>query len=66
MPASEAQKRANQKWQLKVYKYNSIKLHKEHDKDIIDWIEKTRDEGTTLNSYVKRLIREDMERSQQH
>lgn len=62
MPVSEAQKRATQKWQRKVYRYTSFKLHTIHDKDIIDWIDGLRKNGTSFNSYLKKLIREDMKK----
>lgn len=65
MPASEAQKRANQKWQLKVYKYKTFKLHKENDKDILEWLTILNKEGKATNSYIKKLIREDMKKHQE-
>ena len=61
---SEAQKRANQKWQMKVYKYKTFKLHKDHDQDILDWLDNINKEGTTTNSYIKKLIREDLKKRQ--
>lgn len=64
MPATEAQKRANQKWQMKVYRYKTFKLHKNNDQDILDWLEQLNKEGKTTNSYIKQLIREDIEKHQ--
>lgn len=61
---SEAQKRANQKWQMKVYKYKTFKLHQKNDKDILDWLDILNKEGQTTNGYIKKLIREDMEKCQ--
>lgn len=65
MAASEAQKRANQKWQLKVYKYKTLKMHKENDKDILEWLTILNKEKRTTNGYIKKLIREDMKKHQE-
>lgn len=62
MPASEAQKRANAKWQAKTYKYKHVKLHVNNDREILEWLDEKNKEGVTTSGYIKQLIREDMER----
>ncbi len=62
MPKTEAQKRAQAKYQAKAstkekYQDYHLRLHVEHDKDVIDRLEQV-DKKTT---YIKDLIRKDIE-----
>lgn len=55
---SEAQKRANAKYDRTHTKGIFLKLNKETDKDILDWLS----EITNVQGYIKSLIRHDKER----
>lgn len=53
---SEAQKRANKKYDLKTYKQITLKIRK--DSDVLKWLEKQNNK----NGYIIELIRKDMEK----
>lgn len=53
---SEAQKRANKKYDLKTYKQITLKVRK--DSDVLKWLEKQNNK----NGYIIELIRKDMEK----
>lgn len=57
---SEAQKKANAKYDAIHVKYFSLKLNIKTDADLIQKL----DTVGNKQSYIKRLIREDIERSQ--
>ena len=59
MATSEAQKRANAKYRKHNVKNVTVAFYP-NDKDIFEWL----DSQGGRASYIKRLIREDMERSQ--
>lgn len=65
MATSEAQKKANAKWQKKVYRYKHVKLHISNDRAILDWLAAKNQQGITTNSYLKQLIIDDMKRQAQ-
>lgn len=59
MSSKEAIKRAQKKYEAK---FGTMKLRIPHEE--MDKIRKyTADKGETMNSYINRLIKEDMERS---
>lgn len=53
---SEAQKKANKKYDLKTYKQITLKIRK--DSDVLKWLEKQNNK----NGYIIELIRKDMEK----
>lgn len=53
---SEAQKRANKKYDLKTYKQITLKIRK--DSDVLKWLEKQNNK----NGYIIELIRKDIEK----
>ena len=53
---SEAQKRANKKYDLKTYKQITLKIRK--DSDVLKWLEKQNNKS----GYIIELIRKDMEK----
>ena len=55
---SEAQKRANEKWDKANIRRFVLKVTKTTEKDILDKLEAQEN----VNGYIKRLIREDIER----
>ena len=59
MVRSEAQKRADKKYQKKANVIKTIKLTKEIDEDIINYIDKI---DQSFNSLIKELIREKIEK----
>jgi len=56
--ATEAQLRAIKKYDAANTKQFHLKLNLKTDKDIIEWLEKQE----AIQSYIKRLIREDMKK----
>ena len=58
---SEAQKRANENYRRKNVKAISVRFYPT-DYDLYEHAQKQK-EGEGVNAYIKRLIREDMERS---
>lgn len=59
MVRSEAQKRADKKYQKKANVIKTIKLTKGIDDDIINYIDKI---DQSFNSLIKKLIREKIEK----
>ena len=59
MVRSEAQKRADKKYQKKANVIKTIKLTKGIDEDIINYIDKI---DQSFNSLIKELIREKIEK----
>lgn len=59
MPATEAQKRATQKYDAKNTKQYHLKLNLITDADIIAQLEKQ----ASIQGYIKALIRSDMEKT---
>ena len=55
---SEAQKRANEKWDKANIRRFVLKVTKTTEKDILEKLEAQEN----VNGYIKRLIREDIER----
>ncbi|ERK45218.1 hypothetical protein [Faecalitalea cylindroides] len=53
---SEAQKRANKKYDLKTYKQITLKIRK--DSDVLKWLEKQNNK----NGYIIELIRKDIKK----
>lgn len=53
---SEAQKRANKKYDMKTYKQITLKIRK--DSDVLKWLEKQNNK----NGYIIELIKKDMEK----
>ncbi len=53
---SEAQKRANKKYDLKTYKQITLKIRK--DSDVLKWLEKQNNK----NGYIINLIMDDMKK----
>ncbi|MBR3279987.1 MAG: hypothetical protein IKG01_13965 [Lachnospiraceae bacterium] len=60
MVTKDSQKRAKAKYDAATAKYYSLKLNAKTDSDLIQKL----DEVDNKQSYIKRLIREDIERSQ--
>lgn len=58
--ASEAQKRASQKYDAENTKQYKVKLNKRTDEDIMNQIKRL----TTFQGYIKELVRKDMEKHQ--
>lgn len=59
--ATEAQKKARNKYNVQNTITKSVQLNKEIDKDIIKYIE-----GKKFNTLVKKLIREDIKKDPEH
>ena len=59
--ATEAQKKARNKYNAQNTVTKSVELNKKIDKDIIDYIE-----GKAFNTLVKKLIREDIKKNLEH
>ncbi len=57
--ATEAQKKARDKYNKEHYKVVSFKLHKTNDKDIMEYLESL----PNKQGYIKELIRQDMKKS---
>ena len=57
--ATEAQKAAQAKYNAKTAKYYSMKLNRNTDRDMIEYLE----HQESFQTYIKRLIREDMKRT---
>jgi hypothetical protein len=58
MATSEAQKRANAKYdKANMHKF-LLSVHKENEKDIIKWL----NQQENKNGYIKNLIRADMQK----
>lgn len=57
--ATESQKRASAKWEAENTIQVKLKLHKVHDKDIIDIL----NSAVNKQGYIKQLIRDDIARS---
>lgn len=55
---SEAKKRANEKWDKENIRRFALKVAKNTEKDILEKLESQEN----VNGYIKRLIREDIER----
>ena len=62
MPKSEAQKAAAREYRKKIVSLN-IEFYPNTDGDIIQRIQEQTETGETKSRYIKRLIREDIERS---
>lgn len=58
---SEAQKRANEKYRRKNVKAISVRFYPA-DHGLYEYAQRQK-EGEGVNAYIKRLIREDMERN---
>ena len=56
---TEAKKAAKAKYDAKTAKYISLKLNKNTDAELISRLEK----DTNIQSYIKRLIREDIKKA---
>ena len=56
---TEAKKAAKAKYDAKTARYISLKLNKNTDADLIGRLEKE----TNIQSYIKRLIREDIKKA---
>lgn len=56
---SEAQKRANAKYEKENVTRKVLKLYKSTDQDILDWLD-----GKVFATYVKELIRKDIQSHQ--
>ena len=61
MAVSEARKRANTKWNAANSKQVSVRFMTKGDKDILDHLAKQ----DSIAGYLRRIIREDIARSQQ-
>lgn len=59
---TEAAKAAKAKYDAKTAQYFSLKLNRNTDKDIIDQLEAVK-ETEKIQTYLKRLIREDMKKT---
>ena len=57
---TEAAKAAKARYDAKTAKYISLKLNQNTDKDIIHHLEA---QGEKIQTYLKRLIREDMQKT---
>lgn len=57
---TEAAKAAKARYDAKTARYVSMKLNSNTDKDIIERLEKE----ASIQAYLKKLIREDIERSE--
>jgi uncharacterized protein (DUF4415 family) len=57
---TEAAKAAKARYDAKTAKYISLKLNKKTDEDIIQHLEA---QGEKIQTYLKRLIREDMKKT---
>lgn len=57
MAQTEAEKRAQAKYNARAMRYYSLKLHKVNDADIIAAL----DEAESVQGYIKRAIRADIE-----
>lgn len=57
MAQTEAEKRAQAKYNARAMRYYSLKLHKVNDADIIAAL----DEAESVQGYIKRVIRADIE-----
>ena len=56
---TDSQKRASTKWEAKSTVQIKLKLHRRHDKDILDkW-----DRSGNKQGYIKKLIRDDIAKS---
>ncbi len=60
---TEAQIRANRKWEKKTIIDKSIRLNKNTDKDIIDYLNDA--DIKSFQGYVKELIRKDIQQHQE-
>lgn len=58
MAQTEAEKRAQAKYNARAMRYYSLKLHKVNDADIIAAL----DEAESVQGYIKRVIRADIEK----
>lgn len=58
MARTDAEKRAQAKYNAAVMRYYSIKLHKERDADIIAAL----DRADSVQGYIKQLIRDDLKK----
>ncbi len=56
---TEAEKSAKSKYDARTAKHYSLKLNKNTDKDLIEYLEKQ----SNIQGYLKELIRKDMARS---
>lgn len=56
---SDSQKRASTKWEAKSTVQIKLKLHRRHDKDILDKL----DSSGNKQGYIKKLIRDDIAKS---
>lgn len=59
MVTSDSQKRASTKYNKENMKYTTVSMHKDNDADVIARLEAVGNKS----EYIKRLIREDMERN---
>lgn len=57
MAQTEAEKRAQAKYNARAMRYYSLKLHKVNDADIIAAL----DEAESVQGYIKRVVRADIE-----
>lgn len=62
MPKSEAQKAASKAYRKKIVTLN-VEFYPNNDAELIKRIENSVESGETKSGYVKRLIREDIEKS---
>jgi hypothetical protein len=59
MPVSEAQYRAQKKYDAAHTKQFQMKLHLENDKDILEWLEKQPSKQGAIKELIRKQIREE-------
>lgn len=57
--ATDSQRKASAKWEAKSTVQVKLKLHRRHDKDILNRL----DESGNKQGYIKKLIRDDIAKS---
>lgn len=62
MGRSEESKQQQRQYHKDTYKHINFALRKDLDKDIIDWIEKKRSEGETVNGIYRAALLRYMEK----
>lgn len=59
MPLTEAQYRAQKKYDAAHTKQFQMKLHRENDKDILEWLEKQPSKQGAIKELIRKQIREE-------
>jgi hypothetical protein len=59
MPVTEAQYRAQKKYDATHTKQFQMKLHLENDKDILEWLEKQPSKQGAIKELIRKQIREE-------